>query len=404
MPRSRRRSRTRSGTPHVALIVETSTVFGRRVLRGVSLYLRENGPWSIYVEQRSIYDPAPPWLGQWDGDGIISRAAYPELARLVLRTDIPAVDLQEQVLGLGLPRVVNDNEAIGRLTAKHFFERGFSRFGFIGHPGLDWSDSRARGFRDAVVAAGHVCEEYRGAQKTLRRYHQRSWEQEMDDVAVWVRALPKPAGILACNDFRAVQLLDACRRAAVAVPEGVAVIGVDNEDVACELANPPLSSVVPNAQLIGYEAAAALDLLMRGKKVRNRELLVPPSGITARRSTDLMAITDPLVASAMQFIRRHASDGIQVDDIVEALAVSRSVLQRRFRDELRRTVHEMILDERLRKVKELIAETSFSMPEIARRSGFSHSEYLSAVFKQQTGMTVSEYRRGRAPRIRLKQA
>jgi LacI family transcriptional regulator len=393
MPRSRRTAIARSGPPHVALIVETSTVFGRRVLRGVSLYVRENGPWSIYVEQRSIYDPAPPWLKDWRGDGIISRAAYPELARLVVRTGIPTIDLQEQVLGLGLPRIVNDNQAIGRMAAEHLLERGFAHFGFIGHPGINWSEGRHEGFLKTIAAAGYSCHEYRGAGRTLRRYHQRSWEKEADDVAAWARTLPKPVGIMACNDFRAVQLLDACRRAGVAVPEEAAVIGVDNEDVACEMANPPLSSVVTNALHIGYEAAAMLDSLMRGRRPKSYELLLPPTGIVARRSTDIMAITDPLVASAMQLIRQHACDGINVDDLVRRLDISRSVLQRRFQHALERTVHDAILAERLRKVKELLTETDLSLPSIAERSGFSHSEYLSAVFKRQTGKTISQYRR-----------
>jgi LacI family transcriptional regulator len=376
----------------VALIVETSTVFGRRVLRGVSLYLRENGPWSIYLEQRSIYDPAPPWLKDWCGDGIISRAAYPDLAQLVVRTGIPTIDLQEQVLGLGLPRIVNDNQAVGRMAAEHLLERGFSHFGFIGHPGISWSEGRHDGFVKVVTAVGHSCDEYRGVGKTLRRYHQRSWEKESDEVAAWVRALPKPVGIMACNDFRAVQLLDACRRGGVAVPEEAAVIGVDDEEVACEMANPPLSSVVTNALHIGYEAASMLDGLMRGRRPSSRELRLPPTAIVARRSTDIMAITDPLVATAMQFIRQHACDGINVDDLLRHVMAARSVLQRRFKKTLKMTIHDAILGERIRKVKELLAETSLPLAQIAQRTGFFHTEYLSTVFKQKTGTTATEHR------------
>lgn len=385
--------RKRSGLPHVALIVETSTVFGRGVLRGVSMYVQENGPWSVYLEQRSIYDPAPPWLKGWDGDGIISRAAYRELAQLVVRTGIPAIDLQEQVLGLGLPRIINDNEAVGRMAATHLLERGFTHFGFLGHPGIAWSEGRRDGFRAVAAKAGHSCDEFGAARRTLPRYHQRSWEKEMDDVAAWIRAMPKPAGIMACNDFRAVQLLDACRRAGVAVPEEVAVIGVDNEEVACEMANPQLSSVATNPLHIGYEAAAALDWLMRGEKPRELELLVPPTGIVTRRSTDVMAITDPRVAQAMQFIRQHAAEGINVDDLLRHVAVSRSVLQRRFQKVLGKTIHEAILDERLRRVRRLLAETSLTRDQIARRAGFEHPEYLSMAFKRHAGMTLTQYRR-----------
>lgn len=387
---SRRNSRTRP--PHVSLIIETSTSYGRRLFHGIGHYLQVNGPWSVYVEQRSIYDPPPPWLKSWDGDGIISRAAYPEIAQLVRTLNIPTVDLNEQVTGLGLPLIFNDHFAIGRMAAEHLLERGFTQFAFIGHPGIYWSENRLRGFRETVEAAGWPCDEFRPTGKTLRRYHQRSWEKEIDEVAQWVRALPKPAGLMACNDFRAIQLLDACRRAEVAVPEEVAVIGVDDEEVACQLSNPPLSSVVPNAVHIGFEAAALLDLLMKKKKSPYRELYVPPIGIVSRRSTDAMAISDPTVATAMRFIRERACDGIDVSDVLAHLAVSRSTLQRRFDRVLQRSIHDAIIGERLRKVKELLVETTLSREEITRRTGFSHPEYLSAVFKEHNRLTLRDFR------------
>jgi len=383
----------RSRPPHVALLVETSTSFGRRLLRGVAHYVRENGPWSVYLEQRSIFDPAPPWLKHWDGDGILSRAAYPEIARQVVRLGVPTVDLNEQVLGLGLPLIFNDHGKIGALAAEHFLERGYVQFGFIGHPGVYWSDRRRDGFAERIAAAGCACDEYRGEGRTLPRYHQRSWEKEMDDVADWVRGLAKPAGVMACNDFRAVQLLDACRRGGVAVPEEVAVIGVDDETVACSLAHPPLSSVVPDAVHMGYEGAAVLDRLMAGRPATFQELLIPPVGIVARQSTDIFAIRDPVVASALRFIRERACQGIKVDDVLDYLVTSRSVLQRRFKRELGRSIHDVIIDARLARVKELLSQTSLSRDEIAARAGFVHAEYLSNVFHQRTGMTLSAYRR-----------
>jgi LacI family transcriptional regulator len=384
--------RLKREVPHVALIVETSTVFGRGILRGISHYVRENGPWSIYLEQRSIYDPAPRWLKKWAGDGIISRAAYPELARLVLSLGIPTVDLQEQVLGLDLPRIINDNEAVGRMAAEHFLERGFMHFGFLGHTEIGWSEGRRAGFAKTLEAAGYRCDEFKSG-RARRRYHQRSWEQEQDHVAAWLLGLPKPAGVLACNDFRAVQLLDACRRAGVAVPEQVAVLGVDNEEFACEMSNPPLSSVATNPLHIGYEAASLLDRLMRGGKIYDRRIMVPPMGVVIRRSTDVGAISDPIVADAVQFIRQNACKGINIEDILEHLAVSRSVLQRRFRLELNKTIHEVIFKTRVERVKELLATTSLSREKIAHRTGFRHPEYMSAAFKEHTGGTLREFRK-----------
>ncbi len=389
---------SRGRPPHVALLVETSTSFGRRLIRGVADYVRENGPWSVYVEQRSIYDPAPPWLRNWDGDGIISRAAYPELARLVVQTRVPVVDLNEQVLGLGLPLIFNDHRAIGRMAAEHLLERGFRHFGFIGHPGIYWAEQRYRGFAEAVQSAGFPCELYRGTGRTRRRYHQQSWEREMERVAEWVRKLPKPVGVMAANDFRAVQLLDACRRAHVAVPEEAAVIGVDDEEVAGELASPPLSSVVPDAWRMGWEAAALLDQLMRGEKPPFMEKYIPPKGIVVRQSTEITAIEDPLLAAAVAYIRQFACQGIRIRDVVRDVGLSRSALQRRFRRQLGRSMHEMILQVRLERAKLLLAETDLSLAEIAERTSLHYAEYLHSVFRKHFGVTPGQYRRETAER------
>ena len=384
----------RSGPPHVALIVETSLAYGRGLLQGIGQYIRENSPWSVYLEQRSLYDPPPPWLKGWKGDGIISRASSPEMAKLIVDTGIATVDLNEEVMGLGLPLIYNDHHMIGRLGAEHLIERTFTHFGYLGFDGIEWSRRRQLGFVSTVSAKGFRCHVFQNPPGAVRHHGHPRWEDELDRVAQWVRELPKPAGVMACNDFRAVQLLDACRRAGVAVPEQVAVIGVDN-DVACELCNPSLTSVIPDAERIGFEAAKLLDQMMQGQTPPFHERYVPPRGIITRQSTDVTAINDPVVAGAIHFIRQHACDGVSVDDVVDAANVSRSVLQRRFRDLMRRSIHDVILGVRLERVKQLLIDTKLSLSEIADRAGFNHSEYLSMVFKQRTGQTITAFRKAR---------
>ena len=264
---NKRRVKLRSGTPHVACIVETSMAFGREILWGVAQYLRINGPWTVYIEQRSLRDPAPPWLKTWAGDGIISRLAPRETRRL-RANGIPTVDLNDQGPDPCRPRIQSDHRTEGALGAEHLLERGFTSFSFFGYPQFAWSRDCKEGFEARLRAAGHACHEYHEGQRVSRGLQQSSWEVEVEGVARWLTSLPKPLGLMACNDFRGIQVLDACRRAGIAVPEMVAVVGVDNEELACELACPPLSSVVPDARSIGYEAAALLDRLMRGEPSR----------------------------------------------------------------------------------------------------------------------------------------
>ncbi|MDR3632301.1 MAG: DNA-binding transcriptional regulator [Isosphaeraceae bacterium] len=389
----RRQKRVQSGPPQVALIIETSTAYGRNLLRGVSQYIHEFGPWNVYMEQRSLQDPVPPWLDRWDGDGIISRASTPESAGEIVRTGIPTVDLNDQVRDLGLPQIHSDHAAIARLAATHLMERGFRHFAFFGFPIFEWSVARESAFAQCVREAGFQLHENKVPAHATWGHQQASWKQEIVAVAKWVKNLPKPLGIMAGNDNRGMQLLGACRRAGVAVPEEVAVIGVDNEELACQMALPPLSSVIPDAFRVGYEAAALLDLLIKGNPAPEHVRYVAPLGVKTRQSTDVTAISDPRVADAMSFIREHACEGIGVEDVLDHVAISRTVLQQLFREMLGKTIHDAITETRIQRVKHLLTETDLSLTLIAERAGFSYAEYLSTFFRRATGWTPSAFRR-----------
>jgi LacI family transcriptional regulator len=303
------------------------------------------------------------------------------------------VDLNDQVKNLGLPQVHSDHAAIARMAATHLMDRGFRHFAFFGFPVFEWSVRRGEAFAQCVREAGHTFHENQVTRRASWGHQQVSWQEEIRGVARWVKRLPKPLGMFAGNDPRGKQLLDACRLARVAVPEEVAVIGVDNEEIACKLALPPLSSVIPDAYRVGYEGAAMLDLLMKGRPAPEQLRYIPPLGVVTRQSTDVTAIPDPRVASAMSFIREHACEGIGVDDVVEHVLISRSVLQQLFRQILDKTIHDAICAVQIQRVKQLLAETDLPLTSIAQRTGFSYDTYLSIVFKRETGQTPSSYRR-----------
>ncbi len=377
----------------MALIVETSTSFGRRLLSGIAQYIRENVPWSVYFTDRAVNEAPPAWLNTWEGDGIISRVASPEIIDAVRNREIPIIDLNEQMRGLGVPLISNDHVSVGKLAAKHLLERGFQQFAFIGHSGYPWSDYRGDAFRRTVQAQGFGCEMYPDRTKVPDYLRAAVWQNDLDSIAAWVKALPRPIGIMACTDFRALQLLSACHFANVAIPEEVAVVGVGSDEVVCELANPPLSSVSLNAWRMGYEAASLLDILMKGGTAPFDELLIPPLDITVRRSSDVTAVMDPLVATSVRFIREHVSSGINVEDVLAHVGISRTSLQKRFRVALKKSIHDVLMDARLARVKELLAETPLPIDVVAERSGFRHAEYMSSTFKERTGWTPGGYRR-----------
>jgi LacI family transcriptional regulator len=375
---------------HVALIVETSINYGRRILRGITRYTRAHGGWSIFLEQRDLLADPPGWLHHWRGDGIICRLTTPQLARQLRRRRISVVDLNDIHADLGLPRIRCNDRTIGELAAEHLMERGFRHFAFCGFSEQDWSVLSKLGFLDRLQRNG-----YEGAVYESPWYGPRAhpWEQEQDAIASWLTALTHSTGVMACNDMRGQHVLDACQRIGRAVPEDLAVIGVDDDELLCELCNPPLSSVIPCSEKVGYEAAALLDRLMAGATAAPETRWLEPLGVRARQSTDILAIEDPQVAAAVRYIREHACQGVTVDEVLRQVPLSRTTLERQFRKFLGRTPQEEIRAVQLKRVKQLLAETDWSLEQIGRLAGYEHPEYMSVMFKREMGLTPGGYRR-----------
>jgi len=393
--------RKKPARPQVALLIESSRAYGRGLLQGIARYVREHESWSIFHQERRASDPPPAWLKGWRGDGIIARIEDQRLATAIRGLGVPAVDVRGLLLNLGLPLIETDDEAVIRLASEHLLERGFRQFAFCGFPGANYSDTRCRYFMQRIEEAGFDCHVYA---PPIRLKSKASFDQEQHgliyeaDVARWIAGLPKPIGLLACNDIRGQQALNVCRQIGVAVPDEVAVLGVDNDEVLCELADPPLSSVIPNTERIGYEAAAFLDRMMAGQPAPALSLFIPPLGIATRRSTEVLAIDDRHVAAAIRFIREHACEGIGVPDILGVIPLSRSVLERRFATLVGRAPKAEILRVQMQRAKELLAATDFPLNVIAEKAGFKHPEYLSAIFKKKTGVTPGRYRASAATR------
>ncbi len=382
---------------HVAILIETSRAYGRGLLRGIARYHRERGEWSTYFQPQGLGDPPPPWLANWRGDGILARIDHPTLARAVSRSGLPVVNLRGTVVGLTFPFIGSDNEAIARLGAEHLLERGFRHFGFCGfargyHPGLD---QRGDCFQRLIEQAGYECQ----VLQDPPRKRVRSWEQQQEWLARWIAGLPKPVGIMTANDDRGLQVLDACRRVGAAVPDQVAVLGVDNDEYLCGLSLPPLSSIDINSEETGYQAAALLDRLMDGKPPPHRLPEIAPAGLIVRRSTDVLATDDSDVIRAVQFIREHACRPIRATDVFDELSVSRTWLEPRFRNVLGRTIHQEIDRVRIERAKTLLVETSLPIKQIAQQAGFRTVQYLARAFRRMTEDTPAAFRRraGRLP-------
>jgi LacI family transcriptional regulator len=383
------------GLRHVALLIESSRAYGRGLLSGVARYVHTHRHWSVYVQVRGSEDPAPPWLRGWKGDGILARVEDRTMERAVHRAGVPTIDLRGNLDLKRIPLLETNDRSVARLAFEHLAARGFRQFAYCGYAGANYSERRLRYFPEFVRSLGHCCHDYQsppGNQSGLSAREQLAvlFEKEL---LGWLRSLPRPTGIMACNDTRGQQVLNACRALGIAVPEEIAVIGVDNDELLCELSSPPLSSVAPDTEGIGYQAALLLDQMMDGRAAPARKTFIEPRGVVARQSTDILAIDDADVAAAVRVIREQACTGIDVADVVAQVQLSRRSLERRFRKYLGRSPNEEIVRVQVQRVHDLLTDTDLPLGTIARLAGFEHAPYMSAVFRKHTGQMPRQVRR-----------
>lgn len=390
----RRRPKRATGPPKVALLIETSNAFARGLLVGIERYIRSEGPWDIYLTEHGRGDCAPEWLPRWEGDGIIARIENEQIAAALRPLRVPVVDLSSFRFLAKTPIVTTDNEKIAQVAFQHFSERGFRQFAFCGVERFAWSQARREHFERCVRESGGAFAVYRETPGC-----ETAGDLETDSIAAWLRRLPTPVAVFAAYDPRGQQVLAACRRAGLSVPEAVAVLGVDNDELICALSPPPLSSVIPDTQRAGWCAAVLLAQMMAGGKAAPEPHCIPPLGVATRQSTDTLAVDDPRIAGALRYIREHATEGLRVDAVLTRFPMARRSLELRMKKLIGRSPQEEIRRVQISRARELLSGSTLRLTEIAERCGFRYPEYLTVAFKRETGLSPREYRkqRGVAP-------
>ncbi|MCX6900496.1 MAG: DNA-binding transcriptional regulator [Verrucomicrobia bacterium] len=373
--------------PKVILLIESSRASGRSLLRGVAKYARHHGPWAFYWEPRGL-EKVWSRLKRLHADGIILRDV--EKVDDVIRCGLPAIVVGHRKQAVpGVANVMTDSARIGTMAADHLLDCGFRHFAYCGFDGIPWSNIRGRNFADRVVAAGFSVHFYRQRRRTAVR----SGEGEELFMAEWLRSLPKPLGVMACNDDRGQHVIEACKVAGLRVPDEVAVIGADNDELVCELSDPPMSSVAINFERAGYDSAELLAKLMAGRRSVSKAIVVRPTHVIARQSTNILAIEDAHVAKSLRFIRLHGREAIQVNDVVAASGLSRRVLEKRFRKLLGRSVLSEIRRVRVAQICRLLAETNLSVSQIADSLGYTSIEHIARYFRSEMKLSPLAYRR-----------
>jgi LacI family transcriptional regulator len=313
-----------------------------------------------------------------------------DLVDFILSADSPVVDVSLVRAEIRLPRVLGDNEAIGRLAAEHLLEREFRHFAWFALFDDPVSAERRHGFASRLAVAGYRPKEF--VWKRPFSQSKDTWVARRQWLIKTLRQLPQPLAVFTYNDHVAANVIDACLDAKFRIPEEVAVVGVDNDDLVCECLSVPLSSVHHDLERLGYEGAALLDRLMNGAPAPRQPIRIPPKGVVTRKSSDVIAVEHPEVARALRFIRDRYQGPLSVSDVVAATRLSRRGLEKAFRTHLSRTINEETLRVRLAHARELLVQTEQRIVAITAATGFSRPQYFCTVFRQATGKTPRQYR------------
>jgi len=388
-----------SNIPKVILLIEKSRAFGKGLITGIVQYSNLCGPWLFYMEpdfyMTGSVQPYK-WMKDLDADGIIAHTWDVDIIQNIIDSGLPAM-----ICGINKPVsntycLVTDENAVGRMAAEYFLKHGFTRFAFCGFDNMIWSKRRGESFCRTIAEYGLKTCFYQ--QPEVK--HSLNEEEEQKIIAQWLQLLPKPVAIMACNDDKGRDVLAACKIADFKVPNDVAILGVDDDELICSLSYPQLSSIAVSTETAGYEAAKILDKLMNGKEIAEseKEVSISPVHVVTRHSTDIMAIEDQQIAEAVNYIRKHSKNVIQVGNVAEAVGLSRRTLEQRFRKILAHSVHEEITYARVNHMADILINTNMSVSRIARLLGYPYANNISRYFKKQKGMSPSEYRKKFSPK------
>jgi LacI family transcriptional regulator len=380
----------------IALFMGLSDFYEHGIARGLVRFAKSKPDWRLYGYGwmfRSLAD-----IEGWEGDGVIARVEDAQSADRLSSLGLPIVDVAGAYSRRHFRSVTNDDFLTGYQAALHLLGCGFSRFAFLGVANTRWSELRKEGFEKAL--------EHRGRTLPLPAFERPLawWEgsaergfgsrEDAGPLEAFLAGLEAPTALFACNDTTGLRATELAGRLALAVPESLAILGVDNEDILCELAAPSLSSIMLDCEAIGFRASAALDAILEGTggPPEGSRIALSPKEVVERESTRVFACEDELVAKAVTYIRAHAHEGIDVSDVLGIVSASRRSLETRFREEMGRSLHEEILRAKLARAKRLLRETKMTIEGIAEESGFGSLGRFHEAFRSIEGTSPGEWR------------
>jgi LacI family transcriptional regulator len=378
----------------IVLLIDISEEYGQNLLKGVVRYSKEHGPW-LFCRMPLFYRETLGMQGivdfakEWEADGIIAQLYNDLDVKKVLDAGIFLIveDFKERFSDI--PNITGGYFEAGKIGAEYFLEKGFKNFAFYGFKNIVWSRERAEGFANYLNTFGFEVYYFDSDHTPSREL----WYYKTSVLSQWLQSLPKPIAIMACDDERGQHITEACKHAKIQIPEDIAVLGVDNDKMTCNLSDPPLSSINLDTEKGGYEAARLMDLMITKQVKQPYDILVEPTHVITRHSTDIASANDKYIAKALKFIHQNIENRINVADVLKQVPLSRRALEKRFQETTGTGVYKYIYNLQIQKFAQQLLETNKTISEIAIDSGFDNSKNISRQFKQVKGCTPVEFRR-----------
>ena len=378
----------------IILLIDISEEYGKNLLTGITKYSKEFGPWvfckmPLHYREDTSMDKLIKFAQEWGADGIIAHIYNNSEIGKLKKLNIPVIaeDFKERFAEI--PNITGGYFETGHLGAKYFINKGYKNFAFYGFKDIVWSCERAEGFENCIKKHGGNVHFF----ETNKIESQELWYYKPSALSKWLTSLPKPIAIMACDDERGRYVAEACKHSNIKIPEEVAVLGVDNDILTCNLSDPPLSSISLDTEQGGYEAAYLMHLLISNPTQKPYDIIVKPITVHTRHSTDICATTDEQIAKALLFIHQNIENNINVTDVLKKVSISRRALEKRFMDVTGSAVYKYICSLRIQKFTDKLLASKKPINEVAFESGFNDNKNLSRLFKQIYGCTPLQYRK-----------
>ena len=378
----------------IILLSDFSEEYNKNLLRGITRYSKDHGPWTFckmptYYRETLGIDGILKWAQEWEANGIIGQFYNGEEVEKFTKARIPVIAQDFKERFTDIPNITGAYRETGALGADYFLKKGFKNFAFYGFGNIVWSRERAEGFEEKIQEAGFDVHYYEN--KDSRGVD--LWYYKPSALSDWLKSLPKPVALMACDDNQGHHITEAARHAGIRIPDELAVLGVDNDEMICDLSDPPLSSIELDSEKSGYEAARLMEQMIEDQVCCADDIVVNATQVVTRHSTDIFASKDKYIVSALKYIHGNLDKNLKVDQVLKEVPLSRRSLEKRFIMTTGYPVYEYIYNQRIEKFTQKLLETDMTIFEIALDLGLSDSKNIARQFKQIKGVTPMEYRK-----------